>query len=124
MRQQIERFLRQFSADAGRLDALKFNAGRWLTFSRRTTPGIMLVGKVESAEPVGKLYEVKLAIGVETDAPVVTVLAADDPALLPGDQAFVLGSVVDDPAAGIAGYEGSEPTAVWSGMALKLNASP
>ena len=124
MRGQLDQYLRRFATDAKRLDALKYNAGRWLAFPRRTTPGIMLAGTVQSAEPVGGLHEIKLGIGLDSDAPIVTVLAADAPDFVTGDQAIVLGSIVDNPADNVAGYQGSEPTAVWNGMAIKLAPQP
>ena len=47
-RQQLEQFSREFATDAKRIESLKFNSARWLAFARRTTPGIMLAGKVQS----------------------------------------------------------------------------
>ena len=42
------------------------------------------------------------------DAPIITVLQSKDPRLNPGDQAYVLGSIVADPA-GSATHRGDEP---------------
>jgi len=119
LRGGIQQTLEQFAADSKRVDALKFNAARWLGFAKRTTPGVVLAGTVESAERVGKLYEIKVGIGLDSSAPVVTVLSATDPGLAAGDAAFVLGTIVDDPAENLAGYDGNEPQVVWSGMAVK-----
>ena len=119
MRGGIQQTLEQFAADSKRVDALKFNAARWLGFAKRTTPGIVLAGKVESAERVGKLYEVKVGIGLDSAAPVVTVISGTNPKLAPGDAAFVLGTIVDNPSENLAGYDGNEPQVVWSGMAVK-----
>jgi hypothetical protein len=121
MRQQMDRLLRQLAADPKRKESLKYNAGRWLEFSRRTTPGIILAGKVQSVEPVGKLHEIKLNIGLENAAEsIVSVLLANDPGLKGGDEALVLGTIVENPAEQLAGYEGVEPTVVWNGMLLTL----
>jgi hypothetical protein len=122
-RQSVEQILLQFASDKKRLDALKYNAGRWLDFSKRTTSGVVVAGTVQSCEPSGQLYEVKLGIGIATDDPVVTVLHKSDPHLAQGDQALLLGAIVDNPIEKVSGYEGLEPMAIWSGMTMKLPAA-
>jgi X-X-X-Leu-X-X-Gly heptad repeat protein len=122
MRQEMDRFLRQLTNDPKRVESLKFNAGRWLGFPRRTTPGIILAGKVQSVEPAGKLHEIKLNIGLENaEESIVSVLSASDPGVNNGDDAVVLGTIVENPAQSLAGYEGSDPTVVWNGMLLNLS---
>jgi hypothetical protein len=119
-RDSIGRIVSQFASDKKRLDALKFNAARWLSFSKRTTPGIVVAGTVIGSESAGKLHHVKLGIGLNREEPVVTVVTRADPHLNPGDTAFVLGSIVERPGERLIGYDGDEPIAIWSGMALKL----
>ncbi len=109
MRQEMDRFMRELTNDPKRVESLKYNAGHWLGFPRRTTPGIILAGKVQSVEPVGKLHEIKLNIGLANAAEsIVSVLSASDPGVANGDDAVVLGSIVENPAQALAGYEGSE----------------
>ncbi|MGD9722175.1 MAG: hypothetical protein AB7O59_11970 [Pirellulales bacterium] len=124
LRQSVEQMARQFAADSKRIEALKYNAGRWLAFPRRSTPGVMLAGKVASVQPVGKLQEIKLGIGLDANESLVSVLTDKDPGLSPGDEAFVFGTIVDKPAEQLAGYSGSEPTVVWNGMLVKVSAQP
>jgi hypothetical protein len=119
----LQPIVEQFVGDQKRLDAIKYNAGRWLGYPKRTTQGIMLAGTVQEVEQVGKLYQLKLGIGIESDAPIITVLQNKNPRLNPGDQAYVLGSIVADPAENLAGYEGDEPEIVWSGMTLMVPAA-
>ncbi len=122
-RQQLEQFVREFAADAERVHALKFNAGRWLDFPRRTTHGVMLPGTVHSTQAVGQLHAVTLNIGLNAAAqqgPTVVVLSDKDPGLSEGDEAIVLGRIIDDPGTQLAGYEGTEAKVVWNGMLLKL----
>ena len=54
---------------------------------------------------------------------VVSVLSAQKLPVRKGDQVVVIGSIVSDPAKTIEGYDGAEPTAVWSGVAIKAPAS-
>ena len=111
----------QFASDKKRLDALKFNATRWLGYAKRTTPGVALAGIVQSCEPVDKVFELKLATATSPDAPTVSVVLRDDPKLKPRI-ALVLGTIVDNPGEQLLGYNSSEPMVVWSGMTLKLPA--
>jgi hypothetical protein len=118
MRQGLQQALLQLTADPQRLKAVKANAAKWLRYTKRTTPGIVLAGTVQSVEPMGKLYQIQLRM--TADAPVVTVISATDPRLSPEDEALTLGSIVEDPGEHLAGYEGSAAAVVWSGMTLKL----
>lgn len=118
-RHDIEQLAEQFAADPKRLDALKNNATRWLAFSKRTTPGIVLAGMVQGVEEVGKLYHVKVQVGEAADS-VVTVVCGKDPRLESDDQVFTLGTIVAHPEEELAGYDGSDTVVVWSGMTLKI----
>jgi hypothetical protein len=117
-RQGLEQVVLQLAADPQRLKAVKANAAKWLKYAKRTTPGILLAGTVQSVEPMGKLFEIQLR--VTADSPVVTVISATDPRLSPEDEAVTLGSIVEDPVEQLAGYEGNAAAIVWSGMTLKL----
>lgn len=110
----------QLAADPKQLDALKLFGGRWFTFPKRPNNGIALVGTVQAAEQVGKLYQAKLKLGDAPDAMVVTVVSARDPQLSAGDNVLSLGSIVEQPTDQLAGYEGSDPAVVWSGLTMKL----
>jgi hypothetical protein len=110
----------QLAANPKQLDALKVFGGRWFAFPKRPNNGIALVGTVQAAEQVGKLYQAKLKLGDEPDAMVVTVVSARDPELSAGDNVLSLGSIVEQPADQLAGYEGSDPAVVWSGLKMKL----
>jgi hypothetical protein len=119
LRQSLEQLVRQLAADAKRTDSLKFNAGVWLEYPKRSTHGIILAGKVVSSAPQGRLHEIKLDISLNSHAPVVTVLSEADAGLAVGDQALVVGTIVENPREQIAGYEGAEPAVVWNTMTLK-----
>jgi hypothetical protein len=123
MRKRIGQFVLHFAADEKRVDALKFNAARWLAFPRRTTPGVMLAGSVQGTRPVGRLFEVKLGIGPESGAQSVSILTANDPGVSPGERAFALGTIVEAPSETLAGYEGAETSVVWCGMLLEVPAA-
>jgi len=110
----------QLAADPKRMNDLKVFSARWLGFPKRTTNGIALAGTVESAEQVGNLYHTKAKVGAGADATSVTIVTAQDPGLAAGDEIVSLGSIVENPQQQLAGYEGSEPSVVWSGMTVKV----
>src|SRR5262249_32555299 len=119
-RQSLEQMARQLAADSKRWQALSANAGRWFSYPKRTTPGIALAGTVQNVEQVGKLFCATIKLGPSADVPAVTVVSAHDPRLAASDQALTLGSIVEAPQENLAGYEGTEPAVVWSGLTLKI----
>jgi hypothetical protein len=119
-RRDAERLAMTLAGDPGRLNELKSYGAKWLAFGKRTTPGIVLAGKVQSAEQVGKLHQIKLQ--VTPDTPQVTVLSQADPGVESGDQVLALGSIVENPSIELAGYDGADAQIVWSGLTLKLPA--
>lgn len=122
--QQLATILKQqLASDPRRLESLKVFGARWIGFPKRTTDGVVVSGTVESAEQVGQLFHTKARLGSGADAPLVTIVSATDPQLARGDAVVALGSIVERPTEEIAGYQGSDPTVVWSGMAMKLPAN-
>ena len=117
-RQSAERLALELAGDAARRSELKSYGAKWLAFPNRTTPGIVLSGTVQSAEQIGKLYQVKIAMAA--DAPTVTVVSNFDPQLDRGDEVLALGSIVERPQEQLSGYEGTDAALVWSGMTLKV----
>ncbi len=109
----------QLAADPKRLEALKVFGARWIGFPKRTTNGVVVSGTVESAEQVGKLFHTKARLG-NADAPLITIVTAQQPEVAAGDTVLALGSIVDDPTRRISGYEGSDPSVVWSGLTMKV----
>jgi hypothetical protein len=112
-------FRQQLASDPKRLEHLKVFGARWFSFPKRTNNGVVLAGKVESVESVGPLFHAKIRPGA-ADSPAVTIVSAKDPQLAAGDEVLALGTIVDKPQDELAGYQGSEPSVVWSGMTLKL----
>jgi putative intracellular protease/amidase len=122
--QQLATILRQqLAADPRRLEALKVFGARWMDFPKRTTDGVVVSGTVESTQQVGPLFHTKARLGNGVDAPVVTIVSSTDPQLASGDTVVALGSIIDQPAQKIAGYQGNDPSVVWSGMAMKVPAT-
>jgi hypothetical protein len=50
----------------------------------------------------------------------VTVASVGRSPFQPRDRVLIAGSIIDDPAANLAGYEGSLPQVVWGGLPLRL----
>lgn len=119
-RKDAERLAMSLAGDRNRLSELKSYGAKWLAFGKRTTPGVVLAGKVQSAEQVGKLHQIRLQ--VTADTPQVTILSQADPGVESGDEVLALGSIVENPSVELAGYDGADAQIVWSGLTLKLPA--
>jgi hypothetical protein len=119
-RKKAEQLVLEFVADPLRLKELKSYGAKWLVYAKRTTPGIVLAGTVQSAEQIGKLHQIKVQLAA--DAPIVTLVSKINPGVEANDEVLALGSIVERPEDQLAGYEGSEPAVVWSGLTLKLPA--
>jgi hypothetical protein len=119
-RQTVERLALALAGDATRLGELKAYGAKWLAFAKRTTPGVVLAGTVQSTEQVGPLFHVQ--IEMTADAPPVTIVCAVDPLVETLDDILALGSIVERPDEQLAGYKGDDAVVVWSAMTLKLPA--
>lgn len=112
--------MQQMAGDAARLKELRSYAARWLAFGKRTTPGIVLAGTVERVEQVGKLFLV--GVKLTDEAPGVEVVSPVDPRVEAGDEVIVMGTIVETPSEQLAGYDGAEPVAIWSGVTFRVPA--
>jgi hypothetical protein len=120
MQQLVPVLRQQLASDPRRLEALSVFGARWLGFPKRTTDGVVVTGKVESTEQVGRLHHIKARLGSGADEKLVTIVTAKDPQLASGDSVLALGTIVDRPGEQLVGYEGTEPSVVWSGLTMKL----
>jgi hypothetical protein len=84
----------------------------------RPEAGVLLVGYVESSQPVDGLFELRLS--VPNTAQKVVVLSPRGSLAARGDLALVLGSVINEPGQNVIGYSGTEPQAVWAGLIAKV----
>jgi hypothetical protein len=123
MRNRMQAILLQFFGDDKRVEALGTNAASWLGYAKRNVAGVVFVGTVQDIQQVDKLFHVKVEL-TSGKPTTVTVVTPEEPRLKANDRALVLGSIVENPAQQIAGYEGDEAAVVWSGMAVPLPAVP
>jgi len=99
----------------GQFDAVGKVAAKWPKLSKRPSPGVLMPGTVQSQTKKDGVFEVQLTLPGDMT---VTLINEQDPKLAPGSKVFVLGSIVDDPAANLVGYTGDEPMVVWSGLLI------
>jgi hypothetical protein len=92
----------------------------WLVPTRRTTPGILVVGKVANVSAQGKLFEseVELEDKMMTKVRIITTQDPKD-SFKEGDRVMVLGVLVLEPS-NIPGYEGEMPNVILSGMPVRV----
>jgi hypothetical protein len=118
---EIQKLLSEAAADRGRFAEIGKAAGKWISLSKgKEHQGVVLSGSIQSVTQRGQVYETKILL---TDGTLVSVLSPRKPAIGASDQVVVVGSIVSDPAKTIEGYQGAEPTAVWSSLLVKAPAS-
>lgn len=91
---------------------------------RKSGEGIAVAGAVTDFRSAGKVFECIVALGKDEQGNDVTatVVSPANPQDFSqiGDQVLVVGSVVDEPATNIAGYEGEAPRVVLLGHAAAV----
>ena len=123
-RESVQNLLLRAGGDVQRAEAMGRLAGFQLDAGRREQSGIVLAGTVEALDKEGPLYTTRLVLfGL---GKVVTVVSSRParPTIDVRDRVVILGSIVDNPAEKLAGYEGQMPQVVWGGLPVKLLAAP
>lgn len=87
----------------------------------RPNNGIVLFGQVQTIEKQGALYEIRLEMPTASGRSVVPLFAKDEPEFKEGARIFALGTLVDDPAKRLSGYDGRLPSIVWVGATVNLS---
>jgi hypothetical protein len=84
----------------------------------RPNQGIALFGRVQTVEKHGDLYELRLEL--PRGAGVIPVFTKTEPQAQAGAPVIVLGTLVEEPAKRLAGYQGRLPLVVWMGQTIAL----
>jgi hypothetical protein len=112
-RQQAGRLLLSLVEKSDVIPMLSRAGAAWFSAGeRRTSNGILMVGVVQGITQHGDLYRIEL---VMSDEKTVAVYGDTDRSddLQQGDQVLVVGTVVEQPADGLVGYEGQDQAIVW-----------
>jgi hypothetical protein len=106
-----QNIFRNVIADPARRADLATVAARWLQHERRQNQGVVLVGVVESASPLGKWTELTVGVPLGDDR-VSTRLLAKDHGFRKGDDIAAVGAIFDQPQQQIPGYQGEAPSLI------------
>jgi hypothetical protein len=124
-RSAATKIAREVAETAVSLDDLGKMADGWVRSANRTSSGVYLIGDVKNIKQAegeagaeGPFQSVILPAGQSSEVMVVTPKAPPWDLL---DQIVVLGSIVEDPASNIEGFEGDQPQAVWAGISIRLD---
>ena len=97
-------------------------ANGWIAAGRerRKTDGICVYGVVKSVESIGDFFETT----VESAGQQIAVVSMSDPAeyFAADRQVLILGTILDDPAENLGGYEGSRAVVVLDGFHVNVSA--
>lgn len=105
-----------------KLAVIESVAGGWIALphEKRTTNGICLAGVVTSVEPIGDFFETT----IESSGKQIAVVSLSDPSefFVTDRQVLVLGTILDEPAKNLGGYEGSRAVVVLDGYHVAVSA--
>ncbi|HVU86181.1 MAG TPA: hypothetical protein VHD36_02595 [Pirellulales bacterium] len=123
-RDTVQQLLASVGADARGAESIGRLAGFQLEPHRHHPSGIALAGTVQEMSQVGSLYAMKVVLfGLPKVVTVVSWRPAQ-PAINVHDRVIILGSIVDNPAENLVGYEGRQDQVVWGGLPAKLPPQP
>lgn len=117
-KEAVELVLQRAAVDREKQNALGRRAGYQMSAPIGGTTGVLLAGTVQDIGREGELYRTRIVLFGLPE--VVTVVSSARPPLGVQDRVLIAGSIVDNPAANLAGYDGSLPRVVWGGLTQKL----
>jgi hypothetical protein len=117
-REALRQTLLRAASDQEDASSLGRLAGHWLANAEREDDGILLAGTVRDVGRQGPFHLTRVVLfGLPKE---VTVASLGRSPFQPRDRVLIAGSIVDDPASRLAGYEGSQAQIVWGGLPLRL----
>jgi hypothetical protein len=88
-------------------------ADHWIDSSKRSGNGVVLAGPVQTEHTGGSLSALRMTLAGRRT---MTVLTRGQAPIGPNEQVIVLGSIVEDPAANVVDYRGTEKRIVWAAL--------
>ncbi|MBI2823796.1 MAG: hypothetical protein HYX69_03780 [Planctomycetia bacterium] len=122
LREGLQGVLAGIGADQRAAESIGRLAGFQLDEANRKQNGIALAGTVQQLSREGNLYTMRVVLfGLPKVVTVVSWRPAQ-PVIKEHDRVLILGSIVDNPAENLMGYEGHLPQVVWGGLPARLPA--
>lgn len=117
----VQSLLLSITMHPTKLAALGNGASQWLEKTDRDSDGILLFGTVKRVRLLGQLYDTELDLAARKQQ-TVSIISRMDPNGIyrPADRILVLGAIVDDPIANLAGYEGKQPRVIMAGFPVPI----
>lgn len=114
----VRKLLKTIGDQPGRTAQIARLAGALLENQQRLQGGILLAGTAGPVVSQGRLHGTVVRLTAHGRS--ISVLSGRPLTLAEGDQVIVLGSIVNNPAQNLVGYNGTKPLVVWAGTAVKL----
>ncbi|MCA9241701.1 MAG: hypothetical protein KDA37_15930, partial [Planctomycetales bacterium] len=114
-----EVFHRLFQYQHARRDARDM-ASRWLAWPDRSHGGVVLAGKLISAQKQGSVYAYYLRLSGDQEIEVLTAEHIDPGRFTGASEMGVVGWIVDSPQQQVPGYAGNARQAIWVGHTISL----
>lgn len=116
--QAVQGILEDLGRAGGQPDEVGRLAGELLQREPRPGNGILLGGRVRGVASKGGLHG--LTVKLPDPYPLITVMSDRPLPVGTQDGVLILGSIVEDPAQNVVGYDGTQPLLIWAGTAVSL----
>ena len=114
----VRKLIEKIGGNPANLDKIGFQAGGWCLNKNRQSNGVLLAGTVDKTISDDNAHgaHVQLAASGKT-----ILIASHRPIRASADDSvMVLGSIVDNPAENLVGFETQQPFVVWAGTTIKI----
>jgi len=119
---ETAKLLQEVGKQPDKLAVIGGVANGWIAAAReiRMTDGICLYGVVKSVGPIGNFFETTVESGNQQ----IAVVSMSDPSeyFAENRQVLILGTILDNPAKNLGGYEGSRAVVVLDGFHTNVSA--
>jgi hypothetical protein len=114
----VRALLGQMAENEANLDKIGYRAGALCLDGSRPSNGILLAGKVTRIVSQGYAHQAHVQLAATGG----TVLVAGKQPLpaQEEDAVLILGSIVDDPADNLSGFQTQQPFVIWAGLTVKV----
>lgn len=120
--EETAKLLHEIGKQPDKLGVISVAAKGWMAagYDTRKTNGVCLYGVIKAVEPIGELFETTLDSGGQE----VAVISTSDPSeyFAVDRQVLILGTILEEPAKNLGGYEGSRKSVVLDGFHVNVAA--
>jgi hypothetical protein len=118
--QLVDDFFRETLSDERVRDEVARIVPIWTAYKDRQSSGVFFAGTVHGQTSWGDVVESRIDLGAGDSITILLPEAQADPLKDPAQPLAIVGSIVNDPAEQVSGYQGDATQVVWVGRLIRL----